>query len=222
MRDEGGSRGRAGRWSESLRGATKESTPASSRQRGAAGRAWGTHNPVASRQWGGSEGSPWLPGVWPGRVGGTEGPKRSGFRGGDEFAVAMLSVASVWGSSGAARCAAGCGDQAQAPQIPETTLPPTPTKAELQCCQQKGPPEALQYDGVGQRCLSHASQPWEPPQSPAPLRPQALPEPRHPGWLPLLSFSLPHPPGPLSAGQPGSGREPGWRGGPWLQEAGAG
>lgn len=43
-------------------------------------------------------------------MGGIEGLKRSGFRGGDEFVVVMFSVVSVWGFSGAVRCAVGCGD----------------------------------------------------------------------------------------------------------------
>lgn len=200
MRDEGGSRGRAGRWSESLRGATKESTPASSRQRGAAGRAWGTHNPVASRQWGGSEGSPWLPGVWPGRVRGTEGPKRSGFRGGDEFAVAMLSVASVWGSSGAARCAAGCGDQAQAPQIPETTLPPT-TRQPASCKYTQYSPNPCSCPGEGSG--SRMDPPWGTPAPAWPAQPARIrTHHRHRQ--------------PLARGSPPPGRRGVCRTGAWL------
>lgn len=77
---------------------------------------------------------------------------------------------------------------------------PPPPKAELRCSQQRGPQGPSSRIGVGQRCHSHTSLPWEPPQSPASPHPQALPEPRHLGCLSLPSLYPPHPHGPSDHG----------------------
>lgn len=67
----------------------------------------------------------------------------------------------------------------------------TPTKQSFSVVSRRGPQGPSSRMGVGRWCHGHTSPPsQEPPQNRAQLGPQALPESRHPGWLPLSSSSL--------------------------------